>query len=216
MNTSKIPPVGSAQTSYAGSGAHAQQQAAGGAPNSGNAAGGGVFSPAAAQPLVFNPEERAKKEMQSFWRMLNGSNEDIKGLAEQMKPKEQPKPQTVPSALGLNLRAALGKMKHAGVTVKGVAQQYSENVPEGYVISQMPGPGTVINGMGMRMVISKGKPPEKERYNQVRRRENVPLLPKDRYNPAEDESKNVVGSAGAAPVLADASAPQEQGIPVKE
>ena len=108
-----------------------------------------------------NRKERTdEEELSNFLELVEQSNEKIREMARALEPVKAP-PRAVPSTLGLTLPVASGKLKQAGLKLRGVSQEYSARVPEGHVISQAPRPGTLAaEGMGVRLLVSRGAAPE--------------------------------------------------------
>jgi beta-lactam-binding protein with PASTA domain len=67
---------------------------------------------------------------------------------------------TVPDVVGREQGAAIDLLQQAGLDPDPVVEEWSEDVPEGQVISMDPARGEVIRGTDVRVVVSKGQ----ERY----------------------------------------------------
>lgn len=111
--------------------------------------------------------------------LMEKSNEQIKASAEQFK-KMHPETVSVPSTIGLSLKAASQKLKDAGLGIGKVSQEYSENIPAGKIVLQVPSPGgNTTKQLGVTVVISKGPPPD-QKYGKDR---NLVTL---RYSSGDD------------------------------
>jgi serine/threonine protein kinase/beta-lactam-binding protein with PASTA domain len=67
---------------------------------------------------------------------------------------------TIPGVIGKEQGAAIDLLQEAGLDPDPVVEEWSEDVPEGQVISLDPAKGEAIRGTDVRMVVSKGQ----ERY----------------------------------------------------
>jgi serine/threonine-protein kinase len=68
-----------------------------------------------------------------------------------------PPPVTLPDVVGKPVSAVRRDLTAKGLDVQ-VREEFSETVPDGTVISQRPGPGSVLRGSTVTLVASKGKP----------------------------------------------------------
>jgi eukaryotic-like serine/threonine-protein kinase len=85
-----------------------------------------------------------------------------------------PRPVTVSSVVGAPLDVAKKQLKEDGLKVKAT-KEYSDEVPEGYVVSQNPKSGTGVHeGDTVKLVVSKGHAPvvvpnvERMRYDEAK------------------------------------------------
>lgn len=137
-----------------------------------------------------------KVDLRALLKIIEESNRKIRDMAEKVKPREA-KSKITPPTLGYSLSTAAAKLRIAGVKLSGVAQEYSNNVPQGHVIKQIPGPGSPIGRIGVRLVISKGPPPEKEKHDTIRNQEKVPYMdrrPKHAKNRGENGNEDSAAS----------------------
>lgn len=126
------------------------------------------------------PQEKtpAGSQVKQLLNLVEDSNDKMKEMLMAIKPAKT-ETTAVPSAIGLTVSAAAAKLKANDLKVSGIFQEYSSIVPEGHVISQMPGPGSrLAKRGGIRLIISKGKPPVKEKHDPIRQQEKV-ILPPD-------------------------------------
>lgn len=65
-------------------------------------------------------------------------------------------PIAVPTVTGQTVAAATGALQKLGFTVVASAQQFSDTVPQGDVISQTPADGTGFRGDTVTLIVSKG------------------------------------------------------------
>ena len=109
--------------------------------------------------------------------LVEDSNDKMRDILQSIRPlKVETTP--VPFVIGLPIDAAASKLKASELKISGVSQEYSLTVPEGHVVSQAPGPGSrSVKRGGIRLLISKGLPPEKERRDPIRQREKAAPLP---------------------------------------
>jgi serine/threonine-protein kinase len=68
-----------------------------------------------------------------------------------------PPPVILPDVVGKPVSGVRRDLTAKGLDVQ-VREEFSETVPEGTVISQRPGPGTVLKGSTVTLVASKGRP----------------------------------------------------------
>jgi len=122
------------------------------------------------------PRQKVYREIEEILTLMEQSN---RRMLEEMAKVRTKKPQNcaVPSTLGMSVHSAAGKLKNNNLKLGAVQQKYSDTVPAGYVIAQIPGPGGAASQKSsVSLIISKGKPPEKEKYDTLRKKENVAVL----------------------------------------
>lgn len=140
------------------------------------------------EPRSPHRAEEEDPELAAFLRTVERHNREMKAAAERLKPLKVEK-KVVPSALGLSAASAASTLRRAQLKVCTIVQEYNERVPRGHVISQTPGPGgSTTTKTGVRLIVSKGPPPEKEKYDTIRKKEKVAYVDtkfiSDRNNPA--------------------------------
>ncbi|MEG6511478.1 PASTA domain-containing protein [Desulforamulus ruminis] len=148
-------------------------------------------SQAAAEAVatLLTQKEEMEQELDRFYQMVYESNQKIKAAAEKLKPlRVEPRP--MPSVLGLSLNGAASKLKASGMRVGQVVAEYSEGVPEGQVITQVPSPGGASSkNAKIKLVVSKGPPPEKERHSTLKKQDQVAYTPmKSKHDPDKNEA----------------------------
>ncbi len=80
-----------------------------------------------------------------------------RGSAVNLVVSKGPEPVTVPDVVGMTEADAQGNLVLAGLTVGNVTSDYSEETPEGSVISQSPRAGNSVNqGSAVNLVVSLG------------------------------------------------------------
>ena len=79
----------------------------------------------------------------------------VKGSSVRLVVSRGPAPVEVPSVTGKSLDAASDTLRELGLTVRDDTA-YSEDVPEGRVVSQQPRPGEAHRGDTVELVVSKG------------------------------------------------------------
>lgn len=97
-------------------------------------------------------------ELEKCLRMMEANNRQIAKSAEKIR---NAMPQlTVPSVVGLPLRAAAGRLKESELSVAQVIQSYHGTLPVVHVISQEPEAGSAVaSSTGVTLVVSKGPSP---------------------------------------------------------
>ncbi|AEG60168.1 PASTA domain-containing protein [Desulforamulus ruminis] len=138
---------------------------------------------------ILTQKDEMEQELDRFYQMVYESNQKIKAAAEKLKPlRVEPRP--MPSVLGLSLNGAASKLKGSGMRVGQVVAEYSERVPEGQVITQVPAPGGASSkNAKIKLVISKGPPPEKERHSTLKKQDQVAYTPmKSKHDPDKNEA----------------------------
>jgi serine/threonine-protein kinase len=68
-----------------------------------------------------------------------------------------PPPVTLPDVTGKSIGEVRATLRRLGLKVS-VDEQFDKQTPEGTVMSQRPGPGTVLKGSTVTLVVSKGPP----------------------------------------------------------
>ncbi|MBR2779519.1 MAG: Stk1 family PASTA domain-containing Ser/Thr kinase [Firmicutes bacterium] len=64
---------------------------------------------------------------------------------------------TVPNVVEMSLADAKSKLKMENLTVGDIAEEYSDTIPEGYIVSQNPADGQVEAGTAVALSVSKGR-----------------------------------------------------------
>lgn len=78
------------------------------------------------------------------------------------QPPKPPKQVTVPGIVGMDENSGQAKLEQVGLVLGNVAEQFSDTMASGQIISQNPAAGELVNeGSAVGIVVSKGKePPE--------------------------------------------------------
>lgn len=123
-----------------------------------------------------HPAEETEQELDGLLRTLEESNTNMLSAVRKVGPSNA-KTCIVPSTTGLSLHTAIGRLKMAQLKMGAIRKQYSFQFPAGHIISQTPQPGsTAFKMTGVSVTISKGPPPELEKYDAIRRNKSIPFF----------------------------------------
>jgi len=123
-----------------------------------------------------HPPEEAGQELDGLLQTLEKNNTDMLSAIGGLDSGPS-KTCIVPTIGGLSLHTAIGRLKMAQLKMGAIRKQYSAQVPAGYIISQTPEQGgTVYKMTGVSVIISKGPPPEAEKYDIITGNDSTPFF----------------------------------------
>lgn len=120
---------------------------------------------------MFHAEEQDRQaddcddaQLKRLIDLLRQSNVKIAELAFH-RTSRKIRPKAIPSILGMPVKEAAARLAANNLKIQDVRLEFSDSVPPGHVVSQLPVPGLALTKVGIRLTVSKGQGPDRKTDN---------------------------------------------------